>query len=317
MIYFADISIKNIFILYGLFEESDIQLNVYRGDFLSKEFDDYMKNVWKIDTFDVIVGNPPYNNNIDLKFLSKYYDICNKYICIVHPSTWILDKKFKNKEYNSIRTLLKLNLEKLVIFNGTDVFGVRFRFPLVLTYISKYYNNNLVEVIDHRFNKTVQYNSIFDINIFSNNIEFNSIKNKITEKSIDFIELHKNKKEGPYIINLSTFRGNIDNSIFVSKDFFSIFATKTQVSSTIDSRLFISFDAEIKAANCLKYLKTNFARMALGLTKSSDATQSGELTLIPYLDFTQEWTDEKLYKEFNITKEEQEFINKHIEPYYD
>ena len=41
------------------------------------------------------------------------------------------------------------------------------------------------------------------------------------------------------------------------------------------------------------------------------------LHLVPYLDFTQEWSDEKLYKHFNITEEEQAFIKEIIPPYYD
>ena len=35
------------------------------------------------------------------------------------------------------------------------------------------------------------------------------------------------------------------------------------------------------------------------------------------MDFTQEWTDERLYKHFNITEEEQAFIKEIIPPYYD
>jgi site-specific DNA-methyltransferase (adenine-specific) len=40
------------------------------------------------------------------------------------------------------------------------------------------------------------------------------------------------------------------------------------------------------------------------------------MSLIPLLDFTQEWTDEKLYKEFNLTEEEIKFIEKNIPKYY-
>jgi len=44
--------------------------------------------------------------------------------------------------------------------------------------------------------------------------------------------------------------------------------------------------------------------------------ECGEMELIPWLDFSVEWTDEKLYKEFNLTEKEIEFINKHIVKYY-
>ena len=38
---------------------------------------------------------------------------------------------------------------------------------------------------------------------------------------------------------------------------------------------------------------------------------------IPLLDFSQEWTDEKIYKEFDLTQDEIDFINKHIPKYYE
>jgi hypothetical protein len=40
------------------------------------------------------------------------------------------------------------------------------------------------------------------------------------------------------------------------------------------------------------------------------------MSLIPWLDFSREWTDEDLIKEFELTKEEVDFINKHIPKYY-
>jgi len=41
------------------------------------------------------------------------------------------------------------------------------------------------------------------------------------------------------------------------------------------------------------------------------------LAYVPAMDFTQEWTDEKLYAHFGITEEEQAFIKEVIPPYYD
>jgi hypothetical protein len=35
------------------------KLNVYTGSFLKSEFESHMKNVWNIEKFDIIVGNPP------------------------------------------------------------------------------------------------------------------------------------------------------------------------------------------------------------------------------------------------------------------
>jgi hypothetical protein len=64
MLYMGDISTKNLFLLYQLFDvNNSFKLNVFRGDFLSDKFDKHMKEVWRLDGFDVVVGNPPYSDN--------------------------------------------------------------------------------------------------------------------------------------------------------------------------------------------------------------------------------------------------------------
>ena len=37
-------------------------------------------------------------------------------------------------------------------------------------------------------------------------------------------------------------------------------------------------------------------------------------SFVPVLDFTQEWTDEKLFDEFGLNQQERDYINKMIAP---
>lgn len=83
MLYMCDISTKNLFLLYQLFDcNNEFKLNVYRGSFLSEDFDKHMKEVWRLDGFDVVVGNPPYqlsnatgDNKLYLDFSKKSMDV--------------------------------------------------------------------------------------------------------------------------------------------------------------------------------------------------------------------------------------------------
>jgi hypothetical protein len=43
---------------------------------------------------------------------------------------------------------------------------------------------------------------------------------------------------------------------------------------------------------------------------------NGELNNLPWLDFTQEWNDEKLYKYFDINQETQDYITNFLPDYY-
>ena len=83
MLYMCDISTKNLFLLYQLFDaNNEFRLNVFRGDFLSEKFNQHMKNVWGLDGFDLVVGNPPYQKGIHIKFFNKSFELLknDKYI---------------------------------------------------------------------------------------------------------------------------------------------------------------------------------------------------------------------------------------------
>jgi hypothetical protein len=61
MIYVCELQAKNMFLYLCAFDPEDVYLlNIFHGSFLSDEFDRHMKNEWKVEKFDVIIGNPPY-----------------------------------------------------------------------------------------------------------------------------------------------------------------------------------------------------------------------------------------------------------------
>lgn len=107
MIYMGDISTKNLFILYQLFDVNDeFKLNVFRGDFLSEKFDKHMKEVWGIEKFDIVIGNPPYqkDNQPNVKlwplFVIKSFDILKQdgHFTMLFPYAWTIrptGQKFK------------------------------------------------------------------------------------------------------------------------------------------------------------------------------------------------------------------------------
>jgi hypothetical protein len=73
-----------------------------------------------------------------------------------------------------------------------------------------------------------------------------------------------------------------------------------------------SFKKKTEAENFRNYLATNFSRYLLGLRKVTQHIYQSQWDWVPLLDFSEEWTDEKLYKMFKISKEEQEHIAKKL-----
>lgn len=104
--------------------------------------------------------------------------------------------------------------------------------------------------------------------------------------------------------------------VMVQNDFYTIIPKDIIVKNKNDKHMFFSFKTKNEANNLINYLKSNFTRFCLSIYKNNSQLDRGELELIPWLDFSREWTDEDLIKEFELTPEEVEFINKHIPKYY-
>ena len=76
--------------------------------------------------------------------------------------------------------------------------------------------------------------------------------------------------------------------------------------------LFVYVDSEEKALSVESYVKTKFVRFLISLRKlSQDATRS-TYTWVPQQTWDRTWTDEELYKKYNITKAEQAYIAKMV-----
>lgn len=68
------------------------------------------------------------------------------------------------------------------------------------------------------------------------------------------------------------------------------------------------FKTKAEAERLQKYLQTDFARYLLGLRKLTQDIPKDKWSWVPLVDISKEWDDAKLFKEFNLTKEEQTHI---------
>ena len=82
------------------------------------------------------------------------------------------------------------------------------------------------------------------------------------------------------------------------------------------------FDTENEAKACLKYVKTKFARVLLGILKITQSNKSNVWRFVPLQDFTSssdiDWSlpvpqiDEQLYAKYGLSDEEIDFIESHV-----
>jgi len=75
-----------------------------------------------------------------------------------------------------------------------------------------------------------------------------------------------------------------------------------------------SFTKKDEAENLLNYLKSRFVRFLVGQVAMTQHITRSCFCFVPRQDFTESWTDEKLYEKYGITESEQKFIESLIKP---
>ena len=75
-----------------------------------------------------------------------------------------------------------------------------------------------------------------------------------------------------------------------------------------------SFNSEKECLNLLSYLKTKFTRFLVSQLSFSQDITKDRFAFVPIEDFSESWTDEKLYKKYGLTEAEIAFIESMIRP---
>ena len=66
--------------------------------------------------------------------------------------------------------------------------------------------------------------------------------------------------------------------------------------------------------NVISYIKTKFFRFLVLQKKNTQNAAKGVYEFVPLQDFSKPWTDEELYKKYNLSEDEIAFIESMIRP---
>ena len=90
-------------------------------------------------------------------------------------------------------------------------------------------------------------------------------------------------------------------------------APKNSVST--ETYLIIDFPKSAgEGNNLVSYMETRFFRFLVSLIKNTQNISKGSFAFVPVQDFSEPWTDERLFKKYSISKEEIQFIESMIRP---
>ena len=234
-----------------------------------------MNNGKKID---FIMMNPQYNRDLHLKFLEKTIEIADNVINI-SPHDW-LTNKFAKTEKSKFRRYFREKyskyIEDLEIISPED--------------FNRYFGtSNWFGVAIGVFKENAKG---IDPDKFLNN---DTLLNKIINKIHTLPSLR------------SKFTTRIDNELFVPVRITShgYLNYVERDYSKIKSKGGILFNSENEVKNFID----SFDTWLYKYLEKSEWQGSENSASVPYLgDYTKPWTNERLYRLFNITKEEQKII---------
>jgi hypothetical protein len=285
--------------------------------------------------FDVVFSNPPYNGNIDIKILNEIIDIADEFV-VVHPSTWLIDIKNRNSTFNKFKITTKSKIKSVDLFNGNDIFGIQLEVPCAIIH----YNNNLInqkiflsdgknyteienadditkfgskwlELIKPFYQNIQKYNAVNE-NLWShrlldiNDIDTNKKYCQLTAMMNGFTKGASKLSDKFYSLTMKNFQGNI-----------GIRNTNPLRDGLIEPSMpTFKFSTDKEVINFLNYCQTDFVRFCLCIYKNSANIIYGEIDLIPWLDFTEEWNDDKLFAKFDVSQELQDYIRDFLPDYH-
>lgn len=87
------------------------------------------------------------------------------------------------------------------------------------------------------------------------------------------------------------------------------------MSACSETYIFIGpFESENQCRNVMSYISTRFCRFLSLLKKVTQSTTRSIYTFVPQQDFTKPWTDEVLYRKYDLTENEIAFIESMVRP---
>lgn len=285
--------------------------------------------------FDVVVGNPPYKWGMHLTFFNFGFDFLLKehgHQAVIQPSTPFIMRK-PTKDNNSTQRTKEIVTEhktRITLINGNDHFDAGFFVPHSITIVEKV-KDTAIEVVYSHYDKNNTdvhvYDTIDNVYMHGNDIVL-GIKDKIFAK-MDINVASRLSRKGyaaKYYVKINLIAANIPKKDGkLNPDFNCLIYKKyeTQMASQIGLTPMgkpyannVGVQSKTHAVNAFNYFLTKFARFSVSLHKINQNLNSRELKAVPYMDFSQEWTDEKLFAYFELTQKEQDFINNYIGDWY-
>ena len=316
-------------------------------------------------TFDVIIGNPPYQMNdgggtgssampLYDKFVQQAMKLQPKYLSMIIPARWYAGGKgldeFRNNMLNDNRISHLVDyFDSTECFPGVDISGGVCYF----LWNKDYHGDCIIEsrrgqkittlkrpLLEEGNDSFVRFNEAINIWHKIKNKGFSSFVGSVSSRKPfgDFYDIKETQTKNSVLIYAYPRNGYVENNqILQNKEWvgkYKVFIAKAYGErgefpylvlgkpffgdkNTCCTETYLVLNpcsTKEEAENVISYIKTRFFRFLVLFKKNTQNAARGVYQFVPLQDFSEPWTDEKLYKKYNLSEEEIAFIESMIRP---
>ncbi len=327
-------------------------------------------------TFDVIIGNPPYQLNVGQekenyaiaiyqKFVIQAKKLNPHYLCMIIPARWYaggrgLDE-FRDEMLHDNRICIIHDYpDASEVFPGVQIkAGVCYflwnkekqgKCSITTHMNGETYGPIIRPLLEKNTDIFIRYNQSISIyNKVSRDLHLSFSSLVSTQTPFGIITSEKGTKERKYIDDIPMYisgneKENKGMVTFIEKrkitkgegliDCHKVYIGKAGSGSdsfphsilsvpfygkphTVCNQTYLvigPFPSEQICKNVISYIKTRFFRFLVLLHKNSQDAMRGVYQFVPLQDFSEPWTDEKLYAKYGLDEKEIAFIESMIRP---
>lgn len=348
MIYTCELQSRNVFLwLCGIDPKDEYTTNTYWGSFLDEGFDFHMKNVWSVEKFDIVIGNPPYQEMdggakasakpIYNLFTEKSILFSNK-ILFITPSRWFAGGKgldtFRRMmmSSNKIKIINHFNDASLIFGKSVDITGGVSYFLYDRNYNGDcLLNDSTIDMKKYDIILNPKNYSIIDkVSIIESisticmgrgdntfGIQTNDIRVKSERLDNNHIRCFVSKNKGfEKWININDVKNHINLNTYKvitaeSNGEYPRFGNKFIGSPTdvcSGSYIWFSVNNLKEAESLISYLNCKITNYLLSLRKISQHIKPDTCKWIPLLPLDRTWDDKMISEYLNLNTEELNLI---------
>ena len=254
--------------------------------------------------FDVVIGNPPYNNDLYLDFVTLGHQLSTKYTCMITPAKWQTKGSNKNERF---RRDIVPYMSKIVFYlDAGDIFDIREMDGITYYLIGHVKHDN--KTIVNRCTRNINFNNIVERKLLGTD-SLNNIGNTLVTKLSTYKKYKfRNNEHQKYMVSLVDAM-NFPGKRIVDTQGKTLMFPPIHIDEIIlgNESCVFSSDSKAECESFISWVETKLVKFLVLINTIGYNGLFDDLHF-KYVpdpgDFDHIFTDQELYDKYGLTQEE-------------